>query len=105
MAVNRKLFFKEASEIAEAFNQLNDSNEYSIPNIEIHTILSDNNDGKGYQIVSRALVRNIQTNEYIYFVDLIGSSEEALSELKNKILIELKEKDINKFKKIVFKLN
>lgn len=103
--VSLKVFEEYAKDIAEMYNLIQKSSKYSTSSIELLSTLVDYKDGKGYQIVSRGLIRNPEENVYDFLVDIIGTQMDALTELKNKILLELQKQNPEEHKKRLFKLN
>lgn len=85
--VDKKFFEDLATEIAELYNICKNTEIYKTSHVEISLILIDYDDGYGYRIISRALIRNPVKNEYDMVVDVQDSPEEALK----KMLKDLKE--------------
>ena len=74
-----KVFFERlATEIVDLYNICQNTSRYTISHIEITCVLIDYQDGNGYRIVSRAMIRHPVENVYEMITDVLGSPEEAL---------------------------
>lgn len=101
-----KVFFEHlATEIAELYNICENTNAYSTESVELASVLVDYNDGMGYRIICRALIRNPNEAQYDMVTDVQGSPEDALK-LMLKTLKEKAEKNFDlKYKAKISKYN
>lgn len=96
--VDKAFFEVLATEIAELANMCREEGKplYTPSHIEITCVLVDYNDGMGYRIVSRALIRNPKEPIYDVVTDVLGPPKEALETLhkqlteKNKTTYDLR---------------
>lgn len=74
------VFFERlAKEIADLYNICENTEEYDLSLVEIACVLVEYEDGLGYRIVSRALIRNPIEAKYDMVTDVQGSPEDALN--------------------------
>ena len=103
--IDIEFFERLAIEIAELYNICQTSDQYTASLVELTCVLVDYQDGNGYRIISRALIRNPKENSYDMVTDVQGSPEEAMK-LMLRTLKDKAEKNYPvKFKAKIFKYN
>lgn len=106
-SIDKQFFQRLAKEIVEIVNLglAPDKPQYQPHNLELGCVLIDYEDGMGYRVVSRALLRNPTEDVYDLVVDVLGSPESALESMLRDVTEKAKKDYDLKLKARNFKAN